>query len=53
MFDMLGRAKWEAWKKRESLSKSEAKRLYVESLVKVVPPSPLPFLSPFSSAAAA
>ncbi|KAA1070800.1 hypothetical protein PGT21_024154 [Puccinia graminis f. sp. tritici] len=34
VFDMLGRAKWDAWKAREGLSCSEAKRLYVESVLK-------------------
>ncbi|KAA1070793.1 hypothetical protein PGT21_024038 [Puccinia graminis f. sp. tritici] len=36
VFDMLGRAKWDAWKAREGLSCSEAKRLYVESVLKIL-----------------
>ncbi|KAH9448894.1 hypothetical protein MJO29_015133 [Puccinia striiformis f. sp. tritici] len=36
VFDMLGRAKWDAWKAREGLSCSEAKRLYIESVLKIL-----------------
>ncbi|ORY97858.1 acyl CoA binding protein-domain-containing protein [Syncephalastrum racemosum] len=34
IFDMVGRAKWDAWKKLEGLSKTDAKHLYVETLLK-------------------
>lgn len=37
MLDMIGRAKWDAWNKRKDLSEEDAKRLYVDSLVKVSP----------------
>ncbi|WAR62466.1 hypothetical protein PtB15_15B51 [Puccinia triticina] len=36
VFDMLGRAKWDAWKAKEGLSCSEAKRLYIESVLKLL-----------------
>jgi acyl-CoA-binding protein len=35
VFDMLGRAKWDAWKAKEGLSCTAAKRLYIESVLKV------------------
>ncbi|KAF5393887.1 hypothetical protein D9757_000286 [Collybiopsis confluens] len=36
MWDMLGRAKWDAWAKHKDLSSYEAKWLYVEALLKVL-----------------
>lgn len=36
MFDMLGRAKWDAWAKHSDLDSYEAKWLYVEALLKVL-----------------
>ncbi|KDQ07734.1 hypothetical protein BOTBODRAFT_38532 [Botryobasidium botryosum FD-172 SS1] len=36
MWDMLGRAKWDAWAKHKDLDKQEAKWLYVETLLKVL-----------------
>ncbi|KAH9813676.1 acyl CoA binding protein-domain-containing protein [Melampsora americana] len=35
LFDMLGRAKWDSWKKLEGLQPVDAKKLYVETLLKV------------------
>ena len=35
MFDMLGRAKWDAWQQQEGYTSQEAKQLYVESMLKV------------------
>lgn len=35
MLDLLGRAKWDAWKKKEQLGEDEAKRGYIDSLKKV------------------
>lgn len=32
---MLGRAKWDAWKKLEGLQPVDAKKLYIETLLKV------------------
>ncbi|KAJ8697971.1 hypothetical protein PTI98_004737 [Pleurotus ostreatus] len=36
IFDMLGRAKWDAWAKHKDLEPYEAKWLYVEALLKVL-----------------
>ncbi|GAA6025011.1 hypothetical protein JCM10207_004763 [Rhodosporidiobolus poonsookiae] len=36
MFDVLGRAKWDAWNKRKGLNQREAERLYVEALLKIL-----------------
>ncbi|PPQ92378.1 hypothetical protein CVT25_008728 [Psilocybe cyanescens] len=36
MWDMLGRAKWDAWAKHKDLDSYEAKWLYVEALLKVL-----------------
>jgi len=36
IFDMLGRAKWDAWAKHKDLDAYEAKMLYVEALLKVL-----------------
>ncbi|KAE9405948.1 ACBP-domain-containing protein [Gymnopus androsaceus JB14] len=36
MWDMLGRAKWDAWAKHKDLSAYEAKWLYVDALLKVL-----------------
>ncbi|KAI0796514.1 acyl CoA binding protein-domain-containing protein [Abortiporus biennis] len=36
MFDMLGRAKWDAWAKHKDLDPYAAKQLYVEALLKVL-----------------
>ncbi|KAI8456314.1 acyl-CoA-binding protein, partial [Phakopsora pachyrhizi] len=35
VFDVLGRAKYDAWKQREGIKPTEAKRLYVETVLKV------------------
>lgn len=36
LLDMLGRAKWDAWKERQGMSDKDAKLLYVESLAKIL-----------------
>ncbi|KAA1466080.1 ACBP-domain-containing protein [Dentipellis sp. KUC8613] len=36
IFDMLGRAKWDAWAKHKDLESYEAKWLYVDALLKVL-----------------
>ncbi|EPQ59607.1 ACBP-domain-containing protein, partial [Gloeophyllum trabeum ATCC 11539] len=36
IFDMLGRAKWDAWAKHKDLDQYEAKWLYVDALLKVL-----------------
>ncbi|KAL9935218.1 hypothetical protein V8E36_005566 [Tilletia maclaganii] len=36
MFDMLGRAKWDAWAKRKGLPSRDAKQLYVESMLAIL-----------------
>ncbi|KAF9652099.1 ACBP-domain-containing protein [Thelephora ganbajun] len=36
IWDMLGRAKWDAWAKHKDLDKYEAKWLYVDALMKVL-----------------
>ncbi|KAK0568546.1 hypothetical protein OC861_001876 [Tilletia horrida] len=36
MFDMLGRAKWDAWQKRKGLPSRDAKQLYVESMLAIL-----------------
>ncbi|GAA5956532.1 hypothetical protein JCM3765_003474 [Sporobolomyces pararoseus] len=36
MFDVLGRAKWDAWNKRKDLSQSDAERMYVETLIRIL-----------------
>lgn len=38
VFDVLGRAKWDAWNSRKGLSEEGAKSLYVTSLIKVRAP---------------
>ncbi|GAA5813633.1 hypothetical protein MFLAVUS_007117 [Mucor flavus] len=35
LFDVVGRAKWDAWKKLEGLTVLEARHIYVESLLRV------------------
>ncbi|KAG0764980.1 hypothetical protein G6F33_002109 [Rhizopus arrhizus] len=35
LFDVVGRAKWDAWKKLEGMTRLEAMHLYVESLLRV------------------
>ncbi|KAI7904600.1 acyl CoA binding protein-domain-containing protein [Cokeromyces recurvatus] len=35
LFDVVGRAKWDAWKKLEGLSQLEARHLYVEALLRI------------------
>ncbi|GAA5889847.1 hypothetical protein JCM5296_002362 [Sporobolomyces johnsonii] len=36
MFDVLGRAKWDAWNKRKGLSAQDAERMYVEALIRIL-----------------
>ncbi|KAI5476539.1 acyl-CoA-binding protein, ACBP [Pseudohyphozyma bogoriensis] len=36
MLDVLGRAKWDAWNKRKGVSEDDAKRAYVEGLLKIL-----------------
>ncbi|KAF9534959.1 acyl CoA binding protein-domain-containing protein [Crepidotus variabilis] len=36
IWDMLGRAKWDAWAKHKDIESNEAKQLYVEALLKVL-----------------
>jgi acyl-CoA-binding protein len=36
MLDMLGRAKWDAWSKREGMDSLDAKQLYVESMMRTL-----------------
>ena len=36
MFDMLGRAKWDAWERQRGYTTQDAKQLYVESMLKVL-----------------
>ncbi|GAA5882664.1 hypothetical protein JCM16303_006534 [Sporobolomyces ruberrimus] len=36
MFDVLGRAKWDAWNKRKGLSPPDAERMYVEALIRIL-----------------
>ncbi|KIP10522.1 hypothetical protein PHLGIDRAFT_18308 [Phlebiopsis gigantea 11061_1 CR5-6] len=36
MLDFVGKAKWDAWKKVEGLSKEEAQKKYVEKLLEVL-----------------
>ncbi|TCD66814.1 hypothetical protein EIP91_000892 [Steccherinum ochraceum] len=36
VWDMLGRAKWDAWEKHKDLNPLEAKVMYVEALIKVL-----------------
>lgn len=36
LLDLLGRAKWDAWKKRESLSKPQAQEAYVQTLLGIL-----------------
>ncbi|KAL8287197.1 hypothetical protein RQP46_003649 [Phenoliferia psychrophenolica] len=36
LLDILGRAKWDAWNKRKGVSEDDAKRQYVEGLVKIL-----------------
>ncbi|XP_006459978.1 hypothetical protein AGABI2DRAFT_67415 [Agaricus bisporus var. bisporus H97] len=47
IWDMLGRAKWDAWAKHKDLESYEAKWLYVEALLKVhqVHSAPCPSLT--------
>ncbi|GAN00614.1 acyl--binding protein [Mucor ambiguus] len=35
LFDVVGRAKWDAWKKLEGISTLEARHIYVEALLRV------------------
>ncbi|KAI8993447.1 acyl CoA binding protein-domain-containing protein [Pilobolus umbonatus] len=35
LFDVVGRAKWDAWKKLEGLSVLEARHIYVEALLRI------------------
>lgn len=39
MFDMLGRAKWDAWARQRGLSSQDAKQLYIESMLNVCIPN--------------
>ncbi|GAA6059788.1 hypothetical protein JCM10212_003683 [Sporobolomyces blumeae] len=36
IFDVLGRAKWDAWNKRKGLSQQDAERMYVEALIRIL-----------------
>jgi len=36
LLDLLGRAKWDAWKKREALSRIQAQEAYVETLMGIL-----------------
>lgn len=36
LLDLLGRAKWDAWKSQQGLKPSEAKSQYVESLARIL-----------------
>lgn len=36
LLDFLGRAKWDAWKQRENLSKAQAQEKYVETLMSIL-----------------
>ncbi|WWD18506.1 hypothetical protein CI109_102958 [Kwoniella shandongensis] len=36
MLDLLGKAKWDSWNKQKGIDKTEAKRLYVNALVKIL-----------------
>ncbi|GAA5904712.1 uncharacterized protein JCM6883_003881 [Sporobolomyces salmoneus] len=36
MFDVLGRAKWDAWNKRKGMSQQDAERMYVEALIRIL-----------------
>ncbi|GAA5977910.1 hypothetical protein JCM5350_006263 [Sporobolomyces pararoseus] len=36
MFDVLGRAKWDAWNKRKDLNQLDAERMYVETLIRIL-----------------
>ncbi|KAK8858614.1 hypothetical protein IAR55_002843 [Kwoniella newhampshirensis] len=36
MLDLLGKAKWDSWNKQRGIDKSEAKRLYVNALLKIL-----------------
>ncbi|GAA5941759.1 uncharacterized protein JCM15063_002663 [Sporobolomyces koalae] len=36
MFDVLGRAKWDAWNKRKGLSQADCKRKYVDVLLRIL-----------------
>nr|XP_019045700.1 hypothetical protein I302_06091 [Kwoniella bestiolae CBS 10118]OCF24630.1 hypothetical protein I302_06091 [Kwoniella bestiolae CBS 10118] len=36
MLDILGKAKWDAWNKQKGIDKPEAKRLYVNALLKIL-----------------
>nr|KIR89346.1 long-chain fatty acid transporter [Cryptococcus tetragattii IND107] len=36
MLDLLGKAKWDAWNRQKGIDKSQAKRLYVSALVKIL-----------------
>lgn len=36
MFDLLGRAKWDAWKKREKLTRLQSQESYVETLMSIL-----------------
>ncbi|WFD03199.1 hypothetical protein MOBT1_001888 [Malassezia obtusa] len=36
MFDMLGRAKWDAWESQRGYAQQDAKQLYIENVLKVL-----------------
>ncbi|OCF43562.1 hypothetical protein I317_02580 [Kwoniella heveanensis CBS 569] len=36
MLDILGKAKWDSWNKQKGIDKAEAKRLYVNALLKIL-----------------
>ncbi|WVF69143.1 hypothetical protein IAT40_003917 [Kwoniella sp. CBS 6097] len=36
LLDLLGRAKWDSWSKQKGIEKTEAKRLYVGALLKIL-----------------
>ncbi|WWC70705.1 uncharacterized protein I206_104656 [Kwoniella pini CBS 10737] len=36
ILDILGKAKWDAWNKQKGIDKQEAKRLYVDALLKIL-----------------
>lgn len=36
MFDMLGRAKWDAWARQRGFSSQDAKQLYIESMLNIL-----------------
>ncbi|KAL4066924.1 acyl-CoA-binding protein [Scleroderma yunnanense] len=36
LFDFVGKAKWDAWKSVEGVSKEEAQRAYVKALIEIL-----------------